>query len=141
MPLTLRNAASVYWSPLFNLSVNLIGVNMKRILGTWITALIASLLVLAAPARAGLISSDDAIPQPPSERERVQSLLARPDVAQELEKMGIAPADAKARVQAMSDSEVAQVAGRLDSLPAGAAISNDELLLIIIIVLLVALLL
>jgi hypothetical protein len=54
--------------------------------------------------------------------------------------MGIAPADASARVKARSDTEVAQVAGRLDSLPAGAAISNDELLLIIIIILLVALL-
>lgn len=107
---------------------------MKRILGILVTALLFG----AVPAWAGLISSDAAIPQPPSERERVQSALARPDVAQELEKMGIVPADAKARVQAMSDSEVAQVAGRLDSLPAGAAISNDELLLIVIIVLLVA---
>ena len=88
-----------------------------------------------------MISSDQAIAQPPSDRERVQQLLARPEVQQELEKHGLAPADAAARVQAMSDSEVAQLAGRLDSLPAGAAISNDELLLIIIIILLVALLL
>jgi hypothetical protein len=107
---------------------------MKRIVGILVTALVLG----AAPARAGLISSDAAIPQPPSDREHVQSVLARPDVAQQLEKMGLAPADAKARVQAMSDREVAQVAGRLDSLPAGAAISNDELLLIVIIILLVA---
>lgn len=112
---------------------------MKRFLGMWMTAL-TLLALAAAPARAGLIGSDAAIQPPPSERERVQALLARPDVQQELEKMGIAPADAAARVQAMSDTEVAQVAGRLDALPAGAAISNDELLLIIIIILLVALL-
>ena len=55
--------------------------------------------------------------------------------------LAAAPADAAARVQAMSDGEVAQLAGRLDNLPAGAAITNDELLLIIIIILLVALLL
>ncbi|HEX7053403.1 MAG TPA: PA2779 family protein [Burkholderiales bacterium] len=109
---------------------------MKRILG-----ILAGLLLLAAaPAQAGMISSDAAIPQPPSARERVEATLARPDVQQELEKMGITPAEASARVQAMSDTEVAQVAGRLDSLPAGAAITNDELLLIIIIILLVALL-
>lgn len=110
---------------------------MKRILGI-VTVLLA---LGAAPARAALIPSDAAIPQPASARERVQALLARPDVQKELEKMGIAPADAAARVQAMSDSEVAQVAGRLDALPAGAAISNEELLLIIVIILLVALLL
>jgi uncharacterized protein DUF6627 len=109
---------------------------MKRILGILVTALLFG----TAPAWAGLISSDDAIPQPPSARERVQSLLARPDVASELEKMGIAPGDARARVKAMSDTEVAQVAGRLDSLPAGAAITNDELLLILIIIVLVAIL-
>jgi hypothetical protein len=109
---------------------------MKRILG-----IVATLFLLAAaPARAGMISSDAAIPQPPSAREHVQAVLARPDVQKELEKMGIAPADAVARVQAMSDTEVAQVAGRLDNLPAGAAISNEELLLIIVIILLVALL-
>jgi hypothetical protein len=110
---------------------------MKRIVG-----IIAALFLLAAaPARAGMISSDQAITQPPSDRERVQQLLARPDVQKELEKHGIAATDAAARVQAMSDSEVAQLAGRLDSLPAGAAITNDELLLIIIIILLVALIL
>ena len=112
---------------------------MKRILARWITALI-TLAALAAPsAYAALISSDAAI-QPSGERERVNALLERPDVAKELQKMGIAPSDAQARVQAMSDGEVAQLAGRLDALPAGGAITNDELLLIIIIVLLVALL-
>ena len=110
---------------------------MKRIVGI----IAAFFLLAAAPARAGMISSDAAIPQPPGDRERVEAVLARPDVQKELEKRGIAPADAAARVQAMSDSEVARLAGRLDSLPAGAAITNEELLLIIIIILLVALIL
>jgi hypothetical protein len=113
---------------------------MKRILARTITAVATLCRLVAAPARAGMISSDAAIQQPPSDRERVEAVLARPEVQKELEKRGIAPADAAARVQAMSNSEVAQLAGRLDSLPAGAAITNDELLLIIIIILLVALL-
>jgi len=109
---------------------------MKRILG-----IVATVLLLSAPlARAGLIASDAAV-KPSSERERVNAMLARPDVAKELQKMGIAPADAAARVKAMSDTEVAQLAGRLDSLPAGGALSNQELLIIIIIIQLVALLL
>ena len=110
---------------------------MKRILGTMVV-----LATLAAPhAQAGLIASDATIKAPASERERVKAMLARPEVAQELQKMGIASGDAAARVQAMSDSEVAQIAGRLGALPAGGVITNDELLLIIVIILLVALLL
>jgi hypothetical protein len=109
---------------------------MKRILGT-----LATLLFLAAPvAQAGLIPSDAAL-KPSGERERVKAMLERPDVVKELQKMGIAPADAEARVQAMSDTEVAQLAGKLNALPAGGAISNQELLLIIVVILLVALLL
>lgn len=107
----------------------------KQLLG-----ILSFLFLLAAPlAHAGLIPSDAAV-KPSGDRERVQAILARPDVQKELEKSGIAPADAKARVQAMSDSEVGMLAGRLDALPAGAAITNDELLLIIVIILLVALL-
>lgn len=109
---------------------------MKRIVG-----IVVTLLALAIPqAWAGLIPSDAAL-KPSGERERLKSLIERPEVAQELRKMGLSPRDAEARVQAMSDAEVAQLAGRLDALPAGGVITNEELLLIIIIILLVALLL
>jgi len=61
----------------------------------------------------------------------------RPEAAQALQKMGIAPREAAARVDAMSDAEVRSLAGRLDALPAGGAVSNDDLLLIIVMVLLI----
>jgi hypothetical protein len=102
--------------------------------------LVAVLVLGVSNVHAGLIPSDAAI-KASGDRERVQAMLERPEVAAELQKMGIAPADAQARVQAMSDTEVAQLAGRLDALPAGGALTNQELLLIIIIVLLIALLL
>jgi hypothetical protein len=109
---------------------------MKRLLGILLVT-----VALAAPqAQAGMIGTDQAA-QPQAERERVKALLERPEVAKGLEKMGVAPKDAAARIDAMSDAEVIQLAGRIDSLPAGGVLSNQELLLIIIIVLLVALLL
>jgi hypothetical protein len=40
-------------------------------------------------------------------------------------------------VNAMSEAEVASLAGKLDQLPAGGALSNQDLLLIIIVILLV----
>ena len=53
------------------------------------------------------------------DRARVAAALERPDVVRQLETMGVSPADAKARVAALSDEEVATLAGKVDSLPAG----------------------
>lgn len=68
-------------------------------------------------------------------RERVNSMLARPDVREQLEKMGVAPADAQARVNALSDSEVATLADRMDSMPAGGDSFLGVLLFIFILLL------
>jgi len=87
-----------------------------------------------APSYAGLIPTEAAAK---SDRERVTALLERPEVVQALEKMGIPQQDAKARVAAMSEAEVASLAGKLDALPAGGAISNQDFIIILIIILLV----
>ena len=98
---------------------------MRRLLTT-----IAMAVALAAQqAHAGMIGAEGA------ERERVKSMLERPELATQLEKMGVSPADAKARVDAMTPEEVSQLAGRLDQLAAGGALSNQDLLLIIILLL------
>jgi hypothetical protein len=104
---------------------------MKNLLRTVVLA-----LTLAAPqAYAGMIGIEDA------ERDRVKSMLERPELAAQLEKMGVSPADAKARVDAMTPQEVSQLAGRLDQLAAGGALSNQDLLLIIILLLLLIIIL
>ena len=53
------------------------------------------------------------------DRARVAAALDRPDVIQQLEKMGVSRADAQARVAALTDEEAATLAGKVDSLPAG----------------------
>ena len=68
------------------------------------------------------------------------ALIERPEVAQQLEKMGIPQNEAKARVAAMSEAEVASLAGKLDALPAGGALSNQDLIIILLVVLLILLL-
>jgi hypothetical protein len=89
------------------------------------------LLALALPqARAGIIETEDL------ERERVRAMLERPEVQAEMQKMGVAPAEAAARVQAMTAEEVRSLAGRLDALPAGGARMTDQTLLIVIILIL-----
>lgn len=91
-------------------------------------------LALAMPqAYAGMISPDDA------ERERVKSVLERPELAAELEKMGIAREQARSRVDAMTPSEVSELAGRVDAVVAGGQAGTRDVLLVILVVLLVLL--
>jgi len=61
-------------------------------------------------------------------RERVLAVFEREDVARGLERYGIDAAEARARVAALSDAEIAQIAGRLDQLPAGADTAGAILL-------------
>jgi hypothetical protein len=78
-------------------------------------------LVPATSVQAGLISTDRIIVQEraSSDRERVATFLAREDVRAELQKHGVNPEEAKARVAALSDIEIGQIADKLDTLPAG----------------------
>ena len=107
----------------------------KLLVDSWIVLA----FVLAAPlivphAHAGVSATDSAHAQ--DERARVRALVERPELAAALSNMGIVPKEAAARVDAMSDAEVLQLAGRLDAALAGGQLTNEQLLLIIIIVLL-----
>ncbi len=55
----------------------------------------------------------------PGARDRVRSFLDRQDVQSVLMDRGIDPAEAKARVDTLSDAEVMQLAEKIDVLPAG----------------------
>lgn len=102
----------------------------------WIAAVLGLAAVIALPqARAGVIATETAHAQ--NERARVKALIERPELGKALSGMGIPPQEAAARVDAMSDAEVLQLAGRLDAAIAGGALSNEQLLLIIIILLLI----
>ena len=99
-----------------------------------LTALSLGLALALPNAHAGMIPTEG------SERERVLTLVERPEVAAELQKMGIPAHEAKERVGAMTEAEVASLAGKLDSAIAGGAISNTDFLLILVLILLVAIL-
>ena len=71
--------------------------------------------------QAAMISTEQAVAAQTAQqnREKLAAALDRPGVAAELERMGVAKEDAQARVAALSDAEVAAMAERIDSLPAG----------------------
>ncbi len=117
----------------------------QRILDVLSTFALLTVLGLAAAilmprAYADMIPTEPA-QQAMSERDKVKAMLERPEVVREMQKMGIPPEKAAARVDAMTDGEVSQLAGRLDALPAGGAVSNEQLLLVVIIVLLIIIIL
>ena len=107
---------------------------MKRTL----SALFLSFVLVAPQVQAGMIATEKAIPgEMRGDRERLNTLIERPEVAQQLEKMGIPADQAKERVAAMSEAEVASIAGKLDSAIAAGAMSNTDLIIVLLIVLLI----
>ncbi len=103
--------------------------------------LIFAVLALHLPMRganAAMLGTESAIEQAQTvqNRERVATFMARADVQTQLEKMGIKADDATSRVAAMTDDEINQVAGKLDTLPAG-GVEVWAILLIILVVLII----
>ncbi|GEK51174.1 PA2779 family protein [Vreelandella venusta] len=57
-----------------------------------------------------------------ADRERINEILSRADVQEELLKQGVHLDDVEARVAALSDAEAQQMAEQLEQLPAGAGV-------------------
>jgi hypothetical protein len=89
-----------------------------------VTVLCFAILGIGSPvvAEAGLISTFDAIDatQRAANRERVDAALARVEVREKLSALGVDAAQLDARVAALTDAELATLADRIDTMPAGA---------------------
>jgi hypothetical protein len=87
--------------------------------------LIVSMMLLPFSAQAGVIGTDQAIAsaQDLANRDKVNDFLSRGDVVKQFEALGLSAATAQERVNAMTQQEINRIAGKIDSLPAG-AISN-----------------
>ena len=98
-------------------------------------------LGLYGTASAGLVGTEAVIDsaQMTETRAQMKALLQRPELADELKLRGASPAEARVRVDAMTDDEVLALAGKVGDLPAGAGLSNNELILILVIILILLL--
>ena len=74
-------------------------------------------MTLPQSAGAGMIATQSI--EVAANRDRVAAALARVQVRSQLEAYGVNLAELQARVDALTDGEVAQLAARLESLPAG----------------------
>jgi hypothetical protein len=97
--------------------------NFKKLVSTGlIVCITAAGLPFSAQAR--MVTTEEiTVPAQTSplsaSRDKVNQFLARDEVRQAMLGQGVTPDAAMARVAAMSDSEVAQLAGRVDQAPAG----------------------
>ncbi|MBI2754804.1 MAG: PA2779 family protein [Betaproteobacteria bacterium] len=115
---------------------------MHRYLNVVLAAGLLGSVASISPASAGMIGTDEVAvdSQASNDRERVKALVARPEVAKQLQALGVPPEKAQARVDAMTDSEVRTLANRLDALPAAGNFSDFQWVMIIIGIVIIALL-
>ena len=94
---------------------------VRPTLALLLAAGIIALGPMANSARAELVStatlmaSQDAA----AARERVSAMLARQDVQNQLEDLGVGSDEASARIASLSDREIVQLDARISALPAG----------------------
>ncbi|MDQ7733638.1 PA2779 family protein [Halomonas sp. SpR1] len=105
---------------------------MKTLRAYLSTLLIAALVITslpvaaapAAPQAMDLVSTQSVLEadRAGSDRERINEILARADVQDQLLKQGVDLDEVEARVAALSDAEAQQMAEQLEQLPAGAGV-------------------
>ncbi len=93
----------------------------------------------SAHTQAALIGTEQALANVQAQRDKVQGFVARADVQNQLASLGLDAALASERVNALTDDEVQQLAGKIDSLPAGA--DGGLVITVLLIVVLVILIL
>lgn len=105
---------------------------MKTLRAYLSTLLIAALVITSLPVAAApnapqsmdLISTQSvlAADRAGADRERINEILARADVQDQLVKQGVDLDEVEARVASLSDAEAQQMAEQLEQLPAGAGV-------------------
>jgi hypothetical protein len=90
-------------------------------------------------ARAEIVDTDALAVSSQAEldRAKVQSFLDRANVKERLQAMGVNGLVARDRVASLSEAEVHALAERIDTLPAGGALSQQDWILILLLVIVV----
>ncbi len=74
-------------------------------------------LGMPLPASADIVTTDQIYAS--ADRDRVKNFLDRTEVRDQMQALGVDANAARARVDALTDEELAQIAGHIDQLPAG----------------------
>lgn len=97
----------------------------RGVMKSIVCLLVAAALILSLPlpaVRAAMVGTEAVVETATpveADRARLRALLLRDEARAQLETYGITRDEAAARLDALSDQEIAQIAGKLDALPAG----------------------
>ena len=108
---------------------------MKSVWARTLCRLLMALMVWAPMqfAQAGMIGTEQvASAASQADRNTVLQFLGRPEVASQLQSLGVDGARAQDRVAAMTDQEVQQLAGKIQNMPVGADDTGTIILVLII---------
>jgi len=94
---------------------------MRKPIACLVILTLCAFTIISAPAHAVMINTAEILKQKQQDvtRERLHMLLDRSEVRKHLEAWGVNPEEAKARVNSLTDQEIAKIAARIDQLPAG----------------------
>ena len=94
---------------------------ISRFVAPFMAVLMIVVSIPIGAAQAGLVSTDVVIERAHADgdRARVLNFLGRDQIRDQIRALGVDPDEAAARVNALSDIEIARLAGRIDALPAG----------------------
>ena len=108
---------------------------MRRLYKLITQVLIVSMVWMPFSLQAGMIGTDQIVAsaQDQLNRDKVVNFMSRGDVVKQLETLGLSTSTAKERVNAMTQDEVNKVAGKIDSLPAGADSSGAWIAVVVIV--------
>jgi hypothetical protein len=119
-------------------AMNAMNGKKKYRVKSWMAALIAvAFTFLAGAATAEIVATEEALQQ--SDRDRVRELLNHEGAEERLKALGVAPDEARRRVDALTPEEVRVVAGKMDTLAAGGALSSTDWIIILLLVIIVLL--
>lgn len=112
-----------------------------------VAALGVSLMAAAPAARAELIGTQQLTQRQSvqgaatlaTDRVTLDHFMARADVQAKLEQMGLSQEVTQQRLAALSNAEVAQLAGRINSMPAAGTLGFQDMVLILLVAILVVL--
>ena len=108
-----------------------------RIISSILISSMLSMSIWMPGAQAAMITTEQVMDQQLADqnRDRVRAFFDREDVRTQLQAQGVSADAAKARVDALTDNEVASMAGQIDKLPAGGTDVLGFILIVFIILL------
>jgi formiminotetrahydrofolate cyclodeaminase len=95
--------------------------SMRRPIAGLVILAISAFSISWVPAHAAMVNTSEIIKQNKQnlDRERINMLLDRSEVRNQLEAWGVKSEEAKAWIDSLTDQEIAEIVARIDQMPAG----------------------